>query len=97
MAYLLIVLYGAFAAVALSNALLMRRPGTREAGATFCILIPARDEADNLRRLIPSLSEPNPRMKIYVYDDESKDGTAEVAASLGATVIRPRETLPLRH
>lgn len=80
--------------MALGNALLMRRPKPREDGPIFCILIPARDEEENLRRLLPSLLEPNPGLKVYVYDDESTDKTAEVAKSLGATLIQPRETLP---
>ncbi len=87
-------MYVLLAAVALSNAIWMRRPGTLEAGASFCILIPARNEEENLRRLIPSLLEPNPGLKVYVYDDESEDETGEVASSLGAIVISPKETLP---
>ncbi len=94
LAYVLVVVYALFAAVAIGNALLMRRPKPREDGPTFCVLIPARDEEQNLRRLIPSLKEPNPGMKVYVYDDESSDKTGEVASSLGAILIRPRETLP---
>src|ERR1019366_7317804 len=32
--------------------------------------------------------------KVYVFDDESEDRTAEVAAAQGAIVICPREPLP---
>lgn len=70
----------------------MRRPRSTADGDKFCVLIPARDEAENLRELIPLLK---PQVeKVYVFDDESEDGTGEVARELGATVIRAREPLP---
>lgn len=95
MAVAILILYGLFLLIAISNLLLMRMPGLLEEGDTFCILIPARNEADNLRELLPRLtSQEGGAPKIYVFDDESDDGTAVVAASLGATVIRPREPLP---
>lgn len=72
----------------------MRRPRPREEGDSFCVLIPARDEAENLKRLLPSLLAPNPGLRAYVFDDESIDGTAEIAAALGAIVIRPAGPLP---
>ncbi len=52
----------------------------------------------NLGRLLPALltpTEANPvPPRVYVFDDESSDGTGQVARDLGAIVIRPRETLP---
>lgn len=93
--WLLGVFYGWFAFIGLSNLFLMRRPP--KAGALtepvdeIAVLIPARNEAENLRALLPQLVG---KAKVYVFDDESDDGTGEVAASLGATVIRPREALP---
>lgn len=47
------------------------------------VLVPARDECANLERLLPALSG----AEVMVYDDESSDGTGEVAARLGATVL----------
>lgn len=47
------------------------------------VLVPARDEADNLRRLLPTLGE----ARVLVVDDGSTDGTADVARSLGARVV----------
>jgi len=86
-------LYALFAFVALTNWLLIRRPRRGTAGGpTLCVLIPARNEADNLRELLPQLVPQG--AKVYVFDDESDDGTGDVAASLGATAIRPREPLP---
>lgn len=78
-------LYGFFVLVAAINLALMRRPG-RGGGPAFSVLIPARDEEANLRRLVPELVRQGAR--VYVYDDESSDGTAEAALASGASVIR---------
>jgi len=52
------------------------------------VVIPARNEAHNLPRLLASLSQqalaPH---EVLVVDDDSSDDTAAVARSLGATVI----------
>jgi glycosyltransferase involved in cell wall biosynthesis len=53
---------------------------------SIVFLIPARNEAENLARLLPLLEA-----KVYVYDDQSEDGTAEIAAANGANVIRGKE------
>ncbi len=53
------------------------------------IIIPARNEADNLRRLLPTLASafyPGP-LELIVVDDNSVDETAQVARDLGASVI----------
>src|SRR5690606_21293785 len=43
------------------------------------VVIPARNEAENLRRLLPSLrSQSYPSFDVIVYDDQSDDGTWEV-------------------
>lgn len=83
-----LALYGYLAVVALINLFGLRR--VRPGGPTdeIAVLIPARNEADNLRRLLPSLIEPNPGVRVYVYDDGSEDDTAEIAARSGARVIR---------
>ncbi|MCC7229483.1 MAG: glycosyltransferase [Fimbriimonadaceae bacterium] len=89
------VLYSVFAFVAALNLALMRRPRPQLEGDDFCILIPARNESNNLQELIPLLqSQLGGPPKIYVFDDESEDGTGQVAADLGALVVRPREPLP---
>lgn len=55
------------------------------------ILIPAMNEEENLRALLPSLREVagrcTPRYEILVVDGGSTDGTAEAAAAAGARVI----------
>lgn len=52
------------------------------------LIIPARNEAHNLPRLLESIrSQPTPPLEVLVVDDASTDATAGVAASHGATVI----------
>lgn len=54
------------------------------------IVVPARNEAHNLVHLLPSLQHLcyNGPMEIIVVDDNSSDGTAQVAKAYGATVLR---------
>lgn len=57
---------------------------------TLSMVIPARNEASNLRRLLPSLGRlryPG-TLEIIVVDDQSQDETAQVAATFGARVLR---------
>jgi len=55
------------------------------------VLIPARDEADNIERCVRAADAARgPITEIIVYDDESTDGTAEVLARLQADVPRLR-------
>lgn len=62
---------------------------------SLSIIIPARNEADNLKRLLPSLQalEYPGELEILVVDDQSTDGTGALAEQLGARVIRA-ESLP---
>jgi glycosyltransferase involved in cell wall biosynthesis len=51
------------------------------------VLIPARNEADNLRRLLPTLARQDyPRFEVIVYDDGSDDGTGRVIAEAAGPV-----------
>lgn len=57
-----------------------RRTGARAEtsahGPALSVLIPARNEARNLRRLLPSLlRQDHPSFEVVVYDDGSEDGT----------------------
>lgn len=71
----------------------MRPPGaakhpSRLAPAKLAIVIPARDEADNLPALLDSIprGDGGPA-EIVVVDDDSSDGTADVARAGGARVV----------
>lgn len=56
------------------------------------VIVPARDEAENLMRLIPSLLclEPAPR-EVIVVNDRSGDETARIAAGFGVRVVESSE------
>ncbi len=61
---------------------------------SLSILIPARNEAHNLPKLLESIrSQPFRPLEVIVIDDGSTDATAEIGASLGATVL-PSKLLP---
>ena len=58
------------------------------ASSDFSIIIPARDEARSLPILLASIRESSLQpAEILVVDDESTDGTAEVARRHGAVVV----------
>ncbi|MGI9141361.1 MAG: glycosyltransferase family 2 protein, partial [Gemmatimonadaceae bacterium] len=53
------------------------------------VIIPARNEAHNIGRCVRSvLATTYPNVEVIVVDDQSIDGTGEIAAELGATVIQ---------
>lgn len=60
---------------------------------SLSIIIPARNEARNLNRLLPALESlryPG-ELEMIVVDDSSTDGTGELAQELGARVLRVEE------
>ena len=65
------------------------------APAELTVVIPAWNEADNLRDLIPSLHQALKEIQvpaqILVVDGGSRDGTAQVATQLGARAIQQVE------
>lgn len=73
--------------------LLIRRvpsclPAQSHDAVSLSIIIPARDEEDNLPRLLQSITASAVQpVEILVVDDASTDKTAPIARSLGATVI----------
>lgn len=67
---------------------------THATGARIAVIIPARNEADNLPALLDCLarSEVRPH-EVIVVDDSSSDDTAAIAAHHGAEVV-PARLLP---
>jgi 4,4'-diaponeurosporenoate glycosyltransferase len=55
--------------------------------ARVSVIIPVRDEAGRLPRLLAMLACDRPRHEVLVVDDGSTDGTAAVARAAGATVV----------
>ncbi|GAB3729411.1 glycosyltransferase family 2 protein [Luteimonas pelagia] len=51
------------------------------------VILPARNEAEGLRRTLPALRACLPRAEVIVVDDGSTDATASVAAEHGARVL----------
>lgn len=51
------------------------------------VVLPAKNEADGLRKTLPRLRQCQPEAEIIVVDDGSTDDTAAVAAGYGARVL----------
>jgi glycosyltransferase involved in cell wall biosynthesis len=71
------------------------QPGVWQSAETLTVLILARNEADNLERLLPQLADVLSRSgvahDVVVVDAQSPDGTAAVAQLHGARVVQQRE------
>jgi len=75
------VTHAGFWGVLIMNLAYLRRhqPASSESPPTLSVCIPARNEANNLRRLLPSLRRQDyPDLEILVWDDGSEDDTWEV-------------------
>jgi len=53
--------------------------------APVSVIVPVKNEAENLRRCLPALEWAD---EVFVIDSQSSDETAEVAARFGATVMQ---------
>jgi cellulose synthase/poly-beta-1,6-N-acetylglucosamine synthase-like glycosyltransferase len=61
----------------------------RRRGPRISVLVPARDEAERIERSVRGwLAQSYPDFEVVVFDDESADDTAALAAAAGARVIR---------
>jgi len=66
----------------LASAPRLHRAGAPRATPLVSVLVPARNEAENLRAHLPHLlASDHPRLEILVLDDQSEDETAAVAAA----------------
>ena len=64
---------------------------------TVSACVPARNEAPTIAAVVTpliALREAGVVDQVLVLDDDSRDGTGAIAASLGAEVVRPAELLP---
>src|SRR6185312_9427686 len=60
-------------------------------GSAIAVLVPCRNEAFTVARVVADFQAALPNAKIYVYDNASTDATAEVAKHAGAVVrFEPR-------
>ena len=50
------------------------------------VLIPCYNEAKTVKKVVEDFKKALPEAKIYVYDNNSKDGTDEIARKAGAIV-----------
>ena len=54
------------------------------------VLIPCYNESRTIEKVVRDFRRALPEAVIYVYDNNSSDGTAEIAANAGAIVRRER-------
>ena len=57
---------------------------------TVAVVIPCYQEAVTIAKVVADFRRELPDARIYVYDNNCTDGTAEIAAQAGATVIREK-------
>lgn len=91
-ALLSLCIYNAVTAVRLHQQVL--RADDDPAAPLCSLLIPARDEEDNLRRHLPRLlALRGARVEVLILDDHSRDGTARVAAAFARSAPFPVRVL----
>ena len=65
----------------------MRETGNREQGR-IAVLIPCYNESQTIEKVVRDYKNALPEADIYVYDNNSTDGTGEIAKRAGAIVRR---------
>ncbi len=84
--------HAAFWTILLSNLAYLRRqsPASPDSLPSLSICIPARNEAENLRRLLPTLrAQDYPDLEILVWDDGSDDDTWTVLEAADDPRLQP--------
>jgi glycosyltransferase involved in cell wall biosynthesis len=72
----------------------IERPGDDRAGAGAIVaIVAAHDEADRLGATLAALGRAVPGAALWVADDGSRDGTAELARAAGASVLRSEQAI----
>lgn len=61
---------------------------TLPTGLTLAVIVPCYNEAAAIEKVVRDFRQHLPMAKIYVYDNNSSDGTPEIAAKAGAIVRR---------
>lgn len=93
MTFLIAGLHAVFLAVLVANLVTFRRSRhdwtETDDLPRLSVLIPARNEEENLRRLLPTLAAQDyPDLDVIVYDDGSEDATWEVIEQAGDERVR---------
>lgn len=70
---------------------LCRRTDHPSARTQYSIIIPARNEEENLPKLLASIAAASSSCEVIVVDDNSTDRTPEIAQAFHAQVVRPGE------
>ncbi|OGQ83841.1 MAG: hypothetical protein A3F90_13555 [Deltaproteobacteria bacterium RIFCSPLOWO2_12_FULL_60_19] len=74
-------------AISPKNALARKEPaGALPRALTVAALVPCYNEEASIRKVVQDFREALPRATIYVYDNNSTDGSVEVAPEAGAIV-----------
>ncbi|HKT83357.1 MAG TPA: glycosyltransferase, partial [Solirubrobacterales bacterium] len=64
-----------------------RREDGTDVTASLAVIVAARNEADRVGETVAALRSTFPGVAVWVADDASEDGTAEVAMAAGAQVV----------
>ena len=68
--------------VSMSPAAAPTGPAAFAATDRFLVVMPTYNERDNLPRIVPLVLDEDPRIEILVVDDNSPDGTGDLAAAM---------------
>ena len=88
---LLFFVYVGLLGIGFGNWIWMKRPKGADRPC-FEVMIPARDEADNISNVVAPLVKSG--VRVTVFDDDSSDDTAAVAMKHGALILKPKGSLP---